>query len=307
YSKNTRTVVLKSSALKENTRIRVFGRFRISGADGYLIQPIQVEVIPNAYLSVAAVEEKLKYGSQALFDADAPEAIAKVKIEQTQPSAQYQAFFSWVDPTVIPDPITTPGIDYTEADWGRSQEENGEASEQFDGTGETPLVIPLSKYLPEDVNIYLIATNKASGKSTPLFVSPSGSVTEGFLPERTLIRYKIYPDTAPSPQLVRDNIGSGEKAQIMVLGAQVGGYYQLYNTATDQPAGPPQFMSKRRTIGLATIEIDLSVAPDQEAEQQVLELLSDPLEETTTFYVKVTKPINGLSEILEPSITVNVV
>ena len=302
YSKDTRNVVLTSFPLQENTRIRVYGRFRISGADGYLIQPLQVDVIPNSFLEVSAVATTLKYGSQQLFDDGATGAVAQVKVENTQPSASYQAFFSWIDPTIFPKPLTDPAIDYTEEDWGRSQEPNGVASEPFDGTGETPLVISLNKYLPEDVVIYLVATNKESGKNTPLQTLPGGQTD----PKKTLVPFHIYPDPSPVLQLVQNDLSKGERARFIVQGAQIGGYYQLYNAQTDEPAGEPQFMSKRRTIGIASVEIDLSVAPEQQAEVQTLELVSEPLEETTSFYAKVVKPINQLSERLSPDITVNI-
>ncbi len=308
YSKDAREEVLTSFPLKENTKIRVYGRFHISNSDGYLKEDLSVDVIPNTFLEISAVEAVLNFNSQKLFDDGVDEAVAKIKLKETQLSANYQAFFVWIDPTLPPTDFENKEGDFANVDWGTSQTVLGEASDIFQGTEEGDLTIPINKYLPEDVKVKVIATNIESGKSEALQQSIIDPETGEPVIVDNLIRFNIYPDLEnPTLELLTNPVAKGQRAKILLQNGQIGAYYQLYKTIPmDEEVGLPQFMTKKRPIGLAQVEIDLSVDPNTIEEQWVLEFETDPVNETTTYFMTAVKPINGLSGRLISEITINV-
>lgn len=296
YSIEARTVVLKSFPLRENTIVSVYAVFRTSGIDGYLNQKVSIDVLPNTFLNVELLTPELDYCTEELVSNGQVPVTGKIKLSNTQASATYQAFFTWVDPTIPPIPFPYPVNDvpheFSDADWGISQEKASDASEVYPGTGTESLTISLNKYLPEDVIVRVEATNTVSGKKVNLQTKVLDE-EGGFLENADrLIRFKVIPSPHPLLEAESETISAGEKALIKVVNAQVGGYYQLYDAENDQPVGAPQFMAKKRPIGIAEIEVDLTVDPNEQEQKITLELETPPLSKETQFYVKVIKPIN---------------
>lgn len=265
YSKSVRTAQLTITDLKENRDLKIYARFRTSNIYDYLLATLHIDVRPNRALNLNPKVDPLPYCSDASVTAGVPETTAEVVLHGTQASADYSLYIDWVDPVTAP------------------QRVGDLISAAHSGSSDGPLVIPLTQKLSEDVAVKVMAINRESGIEVEL---------------HQRVRFNIQPSPLAKLTYSGQSIASGEVATITVENAQIGIYYQLIRDGNGHKIGSPQYLSKKRTIEEAAVEIDLSVAPNDPLflgstpASETVELTTTPLSSALKLRLRATKPVN---------------
>ncbi len=269
---NQRPLVLTSTPLTEDTRIRIKAYRRQPPEETLLTTELSVKVRPNPNVGVrSSSDDPVDYGAATIISLDTPQLSTAYQLYKWQLTPKHYQPGGQVS---IPTPSQLPNWENLErvGDFVES------AGQQSCTTGP----------IHEDTFFIVRATKIENGETLPL---------------TTIVPVLAKPDTSPSVRAESPAVDANSSGRVIVTHTQASVHYQLRVNDGDALVNQPGYHHADRKIGTFRVGIDFQVAGVAETE---LWLPTSPLTTATAYNVLAIKTLSRVTAQLDQTVTIGI-